>query len=131
MPGFYVYYEYAFPVLASRIIALARNRGLSLMEGSSYSISIPNEFKGALSFTKDDLLKVSKDLILYPLAVFNATDVLYKDLDISHGELPFIVKISGHANIDVLSTDKYLLKKVLDASTSNGFILKPYKGTSL
>ena len=93
--------------------------------------NIPNEFKGALSFTKDDLLKVSKDLILYPLAVLNATDVLYKDLDISHGELPFIVKISGHANIDVLGTDKYLLKKVLDASTSNGFILKPYKGTSL
>lgn len=93
--------------------------------------NIPNEFKGALSFTKDDLLKVSNDLISYPLAVFNAADVLYKDLDISHSELPFIIKISGHANIDLLSTDKDLLKEVLDASSSTGFILKPYRGTSL
>jgi len=93
--------------------------------------NIPNEFKGALSFTKDDLLKVSNDLISYPLAVFNAADVLYKDLDISHSELPFIIKISGHANIDLLSTDKDLLKEVLDANSSNGFILKPYRGTSL
>lgn len=93
--------------------------------------NIQNEFKGALSFTKDDLLKFSKDLISYPLAVFDATDVLYKDLDISHSELPFIIKISGHANIDLLSTDKDLLKEVSDANTSNGFILKPYRGTSL
>jgi len=93
--------------------------------------NIPNEFKGALSFTKDDLLKYSNDLISYPLAVFNATEVLYKDLDISHSELPFIIKISGHANIDLLSTDKDLLKEVVDANASNGFILKPYRGTSL
>ena len=93
--------------------------------------NIPNEFKGALSFTKDDLLKVSNDLISYPLAVFNAADVLYKDLDISHSELPFIIKISGHANIDLLSTDKDLLKEVVNANASNGFILKPYRGTSL
>ncbi|MNR43714.1 hypothetical protein D3C85_1623630 [compost metagenome] len=32
---------------------------------------IPNTFKGAIIFTKDDLLKFSKDLISYPYSVLN------------------------------------------------------------
>lgn len=93
--------------------------------------NIPNEFIGALSFTKEDLLKYANDLISYPLAVFNAPNALYKNLDISHSELPFIIKISGHANIHILSTDKEFLKEIVAANTSNSFILKPYRGTSL
>lgn len=93
--------------------------------------NIPNEFKGALLFTRDDLLKFSKELISYPLAVFNKANLLYSDLDISHSDLPFIVKISGHANIDLLSTDKDFLREVVVANNANGFILRPYNGTSM
>lgn len=56
---------------------------------------IPNEFEGALLFTKDDLLKFARELISYPLAVFNEVGLLYTDLAISHSELPFVIKISG------------------------------------
>ena len=91
---------------------------------------IPNKFKGALIFTTKDLLKFYKDLITYPTTVFNKHGWLYNDLDISHGELPFIIKISGHSNIDFLSTDKGLLKKVVDQNRLNLFIAREYRGTS-
>ena len=62
---------------------------------------VPNSFKGALIFsTDDDLLEFSKDLISYPYAVLKKDGFLYKDLDVSHGELQLIIKISGHLNID-------------------------------
>jgi hypothetical protein len=93
--------------------------------------NIPNDFKGAILFTKDALLKFSTELISYPFTVFNETRVLYKNLDISHSTLPFIVKISGHKNIDLLSTDRDLLNEVLDANKSESFVLRPYTGTSL
>ena len=92
---------------------------------------IPNKFKGALVFTKDDLLQFAKDLISYPFAVFNEKGLLYKNLDVSNGKLEFIIKISGHLNIDLLSTDKDLLKEAVKANASNDFILKPCRGTSL
>ncbi|MEE1946540.1 hypothetical protein VRU48_15550 [Pedobacter sp. KR3-3] len=92
---------------------------------------ISNEFKGALLFTKDDLLKFAKELISYPLAVFNEAGYLYENLDVSHSELSFIIKISGHANIDLLSTDQELLTAVINANNSNSFILRPYRGTFL
>jgi len=93
--------------------------------------NISNEFDGALILNTNDLLKFSEELISYPLAVFNRPATVYHNLDISHSVLPFIIKISGHANIDLLSTDKDLLKEVVNANASNGFILKPYRGTSL
>ena len=93
--------------------------------------NISNTFKGALIFTKDDLLKFSKELILYPYAVLSKEGFLYKNLDISHGELQFILKISGHLNIDFLSTDKKLLKEVVNKNSSRSFIVKEYRGTSL
>src|SRR5258708_24001608 len=55
--------------------------------------NIPNEFRGALIFSKDELFKFSKDLISYPYAVFNEAGLFYTDLDISHSKLPFIIKI--------------------------------------
>ncbi|GAB4035453.1 hypothetical protein [Spirosoma jeollabukense] len=93
--------------------------------------NIPNAFKGALIFTKDDILNFSKDLISYPFAVFNEDAFLYKNLDISHGELQFIIKISGHLNIDLLSTDKDFLREVVNENSSSLFIIKEYRGTSL
>jgi hypothetical protein len=93
--------------------------------------NVPNEFKGALIFSKDILLQFSKELISYPVAVFNEDRMLYMNLDVSHSEVKFIIKISGHHNIDLLSMNKDLLKEVVNANDSHKFILKPYNGTSL
>jgi hypothetical protein len=92
--------------------------------------NIPNKFKGALVFTTENLLNLSKDLITYPFALFKQEGLLYNDLDISHDELPFIVKISAHCNIDLLSTSKELLRKVVNENYASQFILKVYKGVS-
>lgn len=93
--------------------------------------NVPNTFKGALVFTTDDLLKYSKELISYPYAVLHKDGFLYKDLNVSHGELQLIIKISGHLNIDFLSPDQELLRKVVNENSSNPFIVKEYRGTSL
>jgi hypothetical protein len=93
--------------------------------------NIPNTFRGALIFTKGDLLEFSRDLISYPFAVFNEDGLLHKNLDISHSELPFIIKISGHMNIDLLSTNKELLREVANENSSSIFIVREYRGTSL
>ena len=91
--------------------------------------NIPNTFKGALVFSTDDLLKFSKDLISYPTALLKGR-WLYQDLVISRSGLPFIIKISHHSNIDLLSTDIAFLSKTV-TEYSNDFILKMYRGTSL
>ena len=57
--------------------------------------------------------------------------LFYMNIDISHVELPFIIKISDHLNIDLLSTDKEFLKGIVNSNASNDFILKLYNGTSL
>lgn len=92
---------------------------------------IPNNFKGAILFDRDDLLKFSSDLISYPNNVFAKETSLYNDLEISHAETPFIIHISGHLNIDLLSTDKQLLNKIVNENRSDIFNLKEYRGTSL
>lgn len=92
--------------------------------------NIPNEFKGAIVIKLNDLLKLSKDLISYPYAVLNNKDYLYNNLDISHSELPFVIKISGHLNIDLLSTDEELLRKIINENISNRFVIKVYRGTT-
>ncbi|WP_442587185.1 hypothetical protein ACSBL2_14180 [Pedobacter sp. AW31-3R] len=93
--------------------------------------NISNKFKGALIFSEDDLMEFSKDLISYPYGVFNENDLFYTNIDISHCELPFVIKILDHLNIDLLSTNRELLKGVINESNSDFFILKPYRGTSL
>ena len=93
--------------------------------------SIPNTFIGALIFTTDDLLRFSKDLISYPYAIFDKKEILYNNLDISHSDLQFVIKISGHLTIDLLSTDKEFLRKVVNENPSNHLIIKEYLGTSL
>lgn len=81
-------------------------------------------------FKKNELLEYSKDIIAYPYSVTGKKS-WYKDLNISHGQLPFIIKISGHLNIDFRSTSKDLLRKVVDENSSDIFIIKQYRGTSL
>jgi hypothetical protein len=93
--------------------------------------NIPNTFKGALIFTKEYLVKFSRDLIKYPTAVFNKKGLLYRDLDISHSELPFIIKIFHHRDIHLLSTDKALLTRVVKENRTSLFIVREYRGTSL
>lgn len=93
--------------------------------------NILNSFRGALVLMKDDLLKYSRELISYPFSVFNEAGLLYKDLDISHSNLQLIIKISGHWNIDFLSTDKELLKLIVNESSTDNFIIKEYRGNSI
>jgi hypothetical protein len=104
---------------------------LTLLRTLFKESNVPNTFKGALIFTKDELLKFSVDLISYPYAVFNEAHRLYPDVNISHGELPFIIKISGHLNIDFLSTNLEMLIKIVNEHASSPFIIKEYRGTSL
>lgn len=79
--------------------------------------NIPNTFKGALIFTKDDLLKYSRDLISYPSAVFNEEGIYYKNLDVSHCELKFIIKIYGRFSVDLQSTNKELFREVINENS--------------
>lgn len=93
--------------------------------------NIPNSFIGALIFETNDLLEFSRDLIAYPFAIYYKEGKLYKNIDISHGELQFIIKISGHMNIDFLSTNKEILREVVYENSSNAYNVKYYRGTSL
>lgn len=87
--------------------------------------NVPTAFKGPLLFTKDDLLKSAKDLILYPHILSS------QDLDISHSQLPFIMKTSQHLCIDLFSTDKMLLRKILSENTQADLIVKEYRSSAL
>ncbi|WP_147313977.1 SH3 domain-containing protein [Deminuibacter soli] len=92
---------------------------------------IPGTSKGALVISKSNLFRLVHDLLLYPYVVLNKDGFLYKDLNISHGELKFIIKISGHLNVDFLCTDLAILREIIDENNSNAFIIKAYRGTSL
>ncbi len=106
-----------------------KQNNLKMLRSLFKQNNIPNAFNGAIIFSTDDLLKFSKDLISYPYAVFNKTGLLYNNLDISNNELPLVIKISGHLNIDLLSTDIELLRKVVNENPANSFVLKEYRGT--
>lgn len=108
-----------------------KERNLTRLRTLFKQNNISNKFKGALIFVKDDLLDFSKELISYPYLVIDKDRMLYHNLDISHGELPFIIKIDGHWCIDLLSTDKELLKKVTSENSSSSFIVRQFRGTSL
>ena len=104
---------------------------LNLLRNLFKQNNVPNTYRGALVLATDDLLELSKDLISYPYGLFYKKGTLYKNLDISHGELQFIIKISGHLTIDLLSTDKMLLRKVISENTISSFNIKEYRGSSL
>lgn len=88
-------------------------------------------FKGALIFSTDDLLKFTKELISYPFTVMGEKDTLYKNLDISHSKLQTIIKISGHLNIDFLSLEEGIFRKIIQAKFANSFIVKEYRSHML
>jgi hypothetical protein len=89
---------------------------------------IPNSFKGAVIFSAPELMVYSKDLVSYPYVVPGRKGVLYRDLDISHSELPAIIRISGHLNIDFISTEENLFGKIRHADFAGGFVVKEYRG---
>lgn len=84
--------------------------------------NIPNAYRGAIIFTKQDLFEYINEIISYPYAVFDEKGIYYLDLDISHSELPFVIKTSSHLNMDLLSTDRKLLKKVVKENSPSEFI---------
>ena len=92
---------------------------------------ISANFRGALICSEELLMELSKDLISYPYGLFKEEDLFYSNIDISHRELPFVIKVLDHLNIDLLSTDEKLLRKVVSENNSDSFLLKPYRGTSL
>lgn len=89
---------------------------------------ILNTFKGAVIFSTPDLIVYSKELVSYPYAVTGRKGVLYRDLDISHSELPAIIRISGHLNIDFISTEETIFRKIRHADFARGFVVKEYRG---
>ena len=93
--------------------------------------NMPGIFKGALVFATDDLLNYAQDLISYPYNAASVEKLLYKNIDISNGEQPFIIKITGHMNIDFLSKNKELLKSIVNENMSDVFNIKMYTGTIL
>jgi hypothetical protein len=90
--------------------------------------NIPNTLRGALIFSTEDLLECYRDLISYPYAAATKEGFLYKNLDISHREVPVIIKVSGHLNIDFLSTDKAVISEIINENSSSLFIVIEYRG---
>lgn len=82
---------------------------------------IPNSFIGALIALKEDLFNISHNLVSYPY------DLSYKNLDISHSELQFVIKVTSHLTIDLLSTDKNLLEKVVSDDFLDSFKKVKYR----
>jgi len=92
------------------------------------SNNISNTFNGAIIFAAPDLIKYSKDLVSYPYVAAGKDGGLYRDLDVSHFKLPAIIRISGHLNIDFISTEENIFRKIRDADFANGFVVKEYRG---
>lgn len=102
---------------------------LPLLRDLFHKNGISTNFIGALLLSKKELLKYAVDLISYPHAVFKQQEMLYNDIDISNSKINFVIKISGHLNLDLLSTDKELLKRILNSDYINHFVVKEYQGT--
>lgn len=90
----------------------------------------PNSFKGAIMLQKNELIGIFGDLLLYPSSVLSKDGFLYKNIDISHIDSKFIIKISGHGCVDFLSKEEDILRQIVKKYTE-GFIVKEYSGTSL
>lgn len=104
-------------------------RNLPLLRALFKQHSIPPGFIGALVLPTDQLLALTADIISYPYLAPNKKGGLYKDLDVSNVSAPIIIKVSGHLNIDLLSTDYMLLKNIAAQNTPNDLIVKKYRGT--
>jgi len=89
---------------------------------------ISNSFKGAVIFSAPDLMVYSRQLVAYPYSVTGIKGGLYRDLDISHSELPAIIRISGHLNIDFISTQENIFRKIINMKSASEFVVKEYRG---
>jgi len=98
---------------------------LEALRGIFKQNNVQDSFKGSLILEKVDLLQLAQDIISYPYVLS------YKNLDISHGKLQFIIKVTSHLTVDLLSMDKELLQKIVNENSSNKIIIKEYRGTSL
>lgn len=91
------------------------------------SIFSQNDFKenfiGSLLLYTDDLLFLANDLISYPYLLS------YKNLDISHTKHQFIIKITSHMTIDLISMNKEILKEIIRKNISNKIKVVKYRGT--
>jgi len=85
--------------------------------------NIQNTFKGYLICKKNDLFDITNDIVSYPYILS------YKNLDISHENLPFIIKITDHLTIDLLSTDKILLNEIKNKCFNDSFNIIEYRGS--
>jgi hypothetical protein len=70
--------------------------------------NISNSYVGSLICSTNDICTLARDFISYSFVLS------YKNLDFSHSKLPFIIKITNHLTIDVLSTDMKLLKDIIN-----------------
>lgn len=89
------------------------NSNLSCLKNEFTASNIPFSFKGGLLLELDSLQSLIKDFLAYPLSAFSEEGSFYKNLDISHWEKEFIIKITSHATIDLLSTSEFELSTAL------------------
>jgi hypothetical protein len=91
--------------------------------------NVLDSFKGAVIISASELMVYSKDLVSYPYTVTGRKGGLYRDLDISHSKLPAIIRISGHLNIDFISTEEILFKRIRYADFASRFVVKEYRSS--
>ena len=84
-------------------------------------MDIPISFVGCLLFSTDDLGELARELTTYSYIL------PHKNLDVSHSKLPFVMKLTGHLTLDLLSTDMALITKILDDGIVDYFLKIPYR----
>jgi hypothetical protein len=82
----------------------------------------PRDFRGGIRLDTDTILEnLLNDLIIYPFILS------YKNLDISSSSVPFIIKISDHLCIDVLTTDTKTIEEVKSMKFPYSCQMIPYR----
>jgi hypothetical protein len=104
--------------------------------------NIPNNFKGGVICYKEDILPLVRDIVWYPVEMFpfrpspdsvfpDNRPPYYRNIDISHSQLPFLIKISSLFCVDVLSTDVDTLRMIADDVVTEEHQIIEYRGTWL
>ncbi len=81
----------------------------------------PGTYRGSILMFDEDLLELSRELVTYAYALS------YKNLDVSHGTRPVVIKATGHLTLDILSTDFELMSHMLADSSLDVFTKVPYR----
>ncbi|MBX2906664.1 MAG: hypothetical protein KF744_11540 [Taibaiella sp.] len=101
----------------------AGSERLAALSAAFSSNGVAGNFTGALIVDKNQLIGLLDDLILYPYMLS------YKNIDISHGKIPFVIKISSHFNVDLLTPDKKLLQTIAGRVSLPIFKVLNYSGS--